>query len=151
MPGGRGRLPMRPIVAVLSLLLLFGTGTHIAPAIRAGLRDGTHGSWVATARTCVRHACTWQGKFVLPSGHVLLTSVEYLGQLPRGIHAGTAVAGLYPGGSHQIFPATGSDLWISLLIAMAFGLLGLYWSSHRVVRNYLAGRPLLPGRSSAES
>jgi hypothetical protein len=129
-------MPMRVIVGVLSALLLFGTATHIWPAIRAGLREGTHGSWVATGKTCVRQACTWKGKFVLPHGHVLLTSAQYSGKLPPNIHLGTSIAGLYPGGSGLVFPPTGSDLWISLLIAMVFSILGLYWSCHLLVENY---------------
>ncbi len=144
-PRGRSRMPMRVVVAVVSALLLFGTATHIWPAFRAGLREGTRGSWVATARTCARNACTWRGKFVLPNGHVLLTSAQYSGRLPANIHVGTTIAGLYPGGSGLVFPLNGSDLWISLLIAMIFSIIGLYWSCHRLVENYFKGRPILGG------
>jgi hypothetical protein len=139
-PRGRSRMPMRVIVGALSVLLLVGTGSHIVPAIKAGLHDGTRGSWIATTRSCVRGACVWKGKFVLPGGHVVLTSAQYSGRLPAGMHVGTSVAGLYPGGSGLVFPAAGSSLWISLLIAMALALFGLYWSCHRVVAGYLKRR-----------
>jgi hypothetical protein len=49
---------------------------------------------------------------VLPGGHVVLTSAQYSGRLPAGMHVGTSVAGLYPGGSGLVFPAAGSSLWI---------------------------------------
>lgn len=136
---GRSRLPMRLIVGVLAALVLVGTATHIGPAFRAGMHDGTRGTWVATSRACVRNACTWQGKFVTPGGHVLVTSAQYSGGLPTGTHVGTSVAGLDPGGG-LIFPASGSDLWISLLIALVFSLLGLYWACRPLISSYLRQR-----------
>ena len=139
-PQRRGRLPIRLIVGVVSALLLFVTATHLEPAIRAGLREGTHGFWVATARRCVRSACTWNGRFVTPDGHVLLPSVQYAGGLPAGVHAGTSVAALYPGGSGVVYPPAGSDGWISMLVVLALALIGLYWSSHRLVAKYLRDR-----------
>lgn len=135
----RSRLPMKVIVGILSALLLVAVAAHLEPAIKAGLRDGTHGSWVATSKTCERHACTWDGKFVLPNGHVLVSSAQYSGKIPASIHAGTSVPGLYTGGS-LVFPPTGSDLWISLLIAIGFALLGLWWSCRKVVIDYFHRR-----------
>ena len=137
---GRSRLPMRLIVGVLGALLLFGTATHIEPAIRAGMREGTAGTWIATSKECVRTACQWKGKFVTPGGHVLLTSAQYSGRLPADMHVGTSIAGLYPGGSGLIFPTSGSDLWISLLIAMLASLVGLYWACRPMISNYLRQR-----------
>lgn len=130
---------MKVIVGILSALLLVAVAAHLEPAIKAGLRDGTHGSWVATSKTCERHACTWDGKFVLPNGHVLVSSAQYSGKIPASIHAGTSVPGLYTGGS-LVFPPTGSDLWISLLIAIGFALLGLWWSCRKVVIDYFHRR-----------
>jgi hypothetical protein len=133
-------VPARLIVGVLSALIFFTTATRIAPAIRAGLHDGTRGDWVATTKKCVHSACTWQGKFVQPNGHVLQTAAQYDGQLTTAVHAGTSIPALYTGGSGVVFPANGSDLWISLLVAMVLSALGLYWASHRFVANYFRQR-----------
>jgi hypothetical protein len=130
---------IRIVVAVLTLILLFGSLTHIAPAVRAGLHEGTRGSWVVTGRTCSRKACEWTGKFVLPNGHVQVASVQYDGAIPAGIHAGTKIPALYPGGG-LAFPITGSDLWISLLVAIVVALLGLYWATHKWVAGYFRHR-----------
>lgn len=130
---------IRVVVAVLAVVLLFGSITHIAPAVRAGLHEGTRGFWVVTGKTCSRKACVWTGKFVLPSGHVRLASAQYEGPIPAGIHAGTRIPALYPGGG-LLFPTTGSDLWISLLIAIVAGLVGLYWATHRWVTDYFRQR-----------
>jgi hypothetical protein len=135
----RGRLPLKPIVAVVSALLLVATAIHILPAIRAGLHDGTRGAWVATTEACRRSACIWSGKFVAPGGHVLVTSAQYAGHMPKGIHAGTSVPALFTGGS-LVFPVTGSDLWIELVIGLLVSLLGLYWASHTWVASYLRER-----------
>jgi hypothetical protein len=134
---------VRIVVAVLGALLLVGSVAHLVPAVRAGLHEGTRGYWVVTARTCSRKACLWTGKFVLPGGHVQVRSVQYEGQLPAGIHVGTRIAGLYPGGS-LVFPTSGSDLWISLVVAIVVGLLALYWASHRWVASYLRQRADTP-------
>jgi hypothetical protein len=139
-PQGRSRLPARPVVGILSALLLFVTATHLLPAIRAGLHDGIHGDWVATTERCSRSVCTWSGRFVSPNGHVLLSSAQYAGQLPAGVHAGTSIAGLFPGGSGLVYPLTGSDEWISLLVLLTLAVIGLYWSSHRLVAKYLRDR-----------
>jgi hypothetical protein len=137
-PRGRSRVPIRLVVGALCLFLLFGTATHIGPAIRAGLHDGTRGEWVATTRKCVHSACVWEGKFV-SDGHVLVTGAQYEGQMPQDVHAGSSTAALYTGGS-TVFPANGSDLWISLLVAMVLSLLGLYWAVHRYVIGYFRKR-----------
>jgi hypothetical protein len=133
-------MPGRLVVGGLSAVLLVTLATRILPAIRAGLHDGTRGFWIATAKSCARSACTWTGKFMTDGGHVLLSSAQYDGRLPAGIRVGSSVAGLFTGGSAVVFPATGSDLWIWLLVALAVAALGLYWSSHRLVRNYLRQR-----------
>jgi hypothetical protein len=138
-PRPRSRMPAKLVIGVVSALLVIGSAAHLLPAIRAGLHDGTRGLWVATTKRCVRSACNWSGKFVSPHGHVLAASAQYDGRLPAGIHAGTSVAGLFTG-SGLVFPVSGSDLWISQLVALAVGALGLYWSSHRFVRNYLQER-----------
>jgi len=139
-PQGRSRLPGRLIVGVVSALVLFVTATRLAPAIRAGRREGTHGFWVATGQHCARSACTWNGQFKSPNGHVVLSSAQYAGQLPAGIHAGTSVAALFPGGSALVYPASGSDAWISLLFGLVLAAIGLYWSCHRLVANYFRNR-----------
>jgi hypothetical protein len=136
----------RIAVAVLAALLVIESGSRIVPAIRAALHDGTRGFWVVTGRKCVRKACIWVGKFVLPGGHVHVASAQYDGSVPASIHAGTRIPGLYTGGG-LVFPTTGSDLWISLLITLIVGLLGLYWATHRWVVRYLrqhADRTRLP-------
>jgi hypothetical protein len=133
----RGRLPVKLLVGVVSAFLLWSSATHIVPAVRAGLHDGTRGTWVATTQTCHKSACVWGGKFVAPGGHVLVASARYAGQLPRGIQVGRSVPALFTGGSGLVFPVTGSDLWIELLIALLVSALGLYWASHRWVANYL--------------
>jgi hypothetical protein len=130
---------LRVVVAVVSVLLLYGSLTHIAPAVRAGLHEGSHGYWVATGKLCSRKTCLWVGKFVLPSGHVQVASVQYAGSIPPGIHAGTRIQGLYPGGG-LVFPTTGSDLWISLLVAIVAALIGLYWATHRWIAGYFRQR-----------
>lgn len=136
----RGSLTLvRIAVAALGLLLLVGSLTHLGPAIRAGLHEGTRGYWLVTSRTCSRKACVWNGKFVLPSGHVQVASIQYEGSLPRAIHAGMRIPVLYPGGN-LVFPTTGSDLWISLVVAIVVALLGLYWASHKWVAGYLRQR-----------
>jgi hypothetical protein len=139
-PRGRSHLPARLIVGILSALLLFVTATHLGPAIRAGRREGTQGYWVATAKHCVRSACTWNGQFVSQNGHVLLSSAQYAGRLPAGIHAGTRIAALFPGGSGLVYPASGSDGWISLLVGLVLAVIGLCWSSYRLVAKYLRDR-----------
>jgi uncharacterized membrane protein YfcA len=118
-------------------VLLVVIGDQLVPAIRAGLHDGTRGFWVATTERCARSACTWSGKFVTASGHVMVSPAQYYGRLPTGIRPGSSVAGLFTGGSGVVFPATGSDLWVSLLAALVVAALGLYWSSHRLVKNYI--------------
>jgi hypothetical protein len=130
---------IRIVVAVLAVILLLGSATHLAPAVRAGLHEGTRGYWVVTGKTCTRKACVWSGKFVLPSGHVKVASVSYDGPIPVGIHAGTRISALYPGGS-LAFPIGGSDLWISLLVAIVVSLLGLYWATHTWVAGYFRQR-----------
>ncbi len=147
-PRQRSRLPLKLIVGILSAILLVSSAIHIGPAVRAGLHDGTRGTWVATTKSCHRSACVWNGKFVDPGGHVLVTSAQYAGHIPTGIHAGTAVPALFTGGSGLVYPVTGSDLWIELLIALLVSLLGLYWSSHKWVAEYLRERrnkPQIPG------
>jgi hypothetical protein len=74
-----------------------------------------------------------------PNGHVLLSSAQYAGRLPAGVHGGTSVAGLFPGGG-LVYPLTGSDEWISLLVLLVFAVIGLYWSSHRLVAKYIRDR-----------
>jgi hypothetical protein len=137
----RNRIPTRALVGILAAILLFGSALHIGPAIKAGMHDGLRGSWVATGSEC-SHAsgCEWHGKFVLPDGHVELTDASYVGNIPRNIHVGTTLAGLYPGGSSLVFPATGSSLWISLLAGLIVSLLALLWACWRPVKNYLEHR-----------
>ena len=137
----RGSLALvRIVVAALALLLLFGSVTHIGPAVRAALHEGTRGYWVVTGRTCnSRRACVWNGRFVLASGHVQVASIQYQGTTPAAIHQGMRIPVLYPGGN-LVFPTTGSDLWISLTVAIVVALLGLYWATHRWVADYLRGR-----------
>jgi hypothetical protein len=141
--GTRQRNPLiliRIVVVLLAVILLFGSVTHIVPAVRAGLHEGTRGYWVVTGRTCSRKACFWTGKFVLPSGHVQVAGgAQYSGQIPVGIHAGTRIPALYTGSS-LLFPTTGSDLWISLLVAIVVALLGLYWATHRWIAGYFRQR-----------
>ena len=137
----RGRVPMRLVIGVLAALLLLGSATHIGPAIRAGLHDGTTGSWVATTSQCSRAAgCVWHGKFVLPDGRVLLAKADYEGKFPADIHVGTSLPGIYPGGFGLVFPARGSHLWVSMLVGLILGLLGLYWASHRWVAGLIRPR-----------
>jgi hypothetical protein len=135
----RGRLPLRPVVAIVSALLLVATAVHILPAIRAGLHDGTRGAWIATTDACRKSVCIWNGKFVAPGGHVLVASAHYAGLMPKGIHAGTSVPALFTGGG-LVFPVTGSDLWIELVIGLLVSLLGLYWATHTWMANYLRER-----------
>jgi len=140
-PQGRSRLPGRLIVGVVSALVLYVTATRLMPAIRAGLREGTHGNWIATGKHCARSAaCVWTGQFKAPNGHVVLSSAQYAGQLPTGVHAGTSLAALFPGGSALVYPPSGSDAWISVLIGLVLAVIGLYWSSHRFVANYFRDR-----------
>jgi hypothetical protein len=136
----RARLPLKLIVGLVSAILLVSTALHIVPAVRAGLHDGTRGAWIATSQTCHRSACSWNGKFVTPDGHVLIASTKYAGPVPAGIHVGTSVPALNTGGSGLVFPATGSDLWIGLLIALLISILGLYWASNKWVASYLRER-----------
>jgi hypothetical protein len=138
--GPRGRMPIKLVVGVLATILLVSSAIHIVPAVRAGLHDGTRGTWVVTSKTCRRAACIWNGKFVAPGGHVLVSSAKYAGQMPTGIHVGTTVPALFTGGSGLVFPVTGSDLWIELLIALLGSALALYWASHRWVAKYLRER-----------
>jgi len=139
-PGRRGRLPVKLMVGVLSAILLVSTAVHIVPAVRAGLHDGTRGSWVATTKTCHRSACIWNGKFVTPGGHVLVARAQYAGPIPKGVHAGTSVPALFTGGSGLVFPVTGSDLWIELLIGLLISIGGLYWASYKWAAGYLRER-----------
>ncbi len=144
----RPRLPLKLVVGALSALLLVSSAIHIVPAVRAGLGDGTRGTWVVTTKICRRSACVWSGKFVAPGGHVLATSAQYAGHMPMGVHVGTTVSALFTGASALVFPVTGSDLWIGLLVALLVAALGLYWSSHRWVAQYLRERrnnPQIPG------
>jgi hypothetical protein len=136
----RARLPLKLIVGVVSIGLLVSTALHIVPAMRAGMHDGMRGNWVATTQTCHRSACIWNGKFVIPGGHVMMASTHYAGQLPKGTQAGTTVPALFTGGSGLVFPAAGSDLWIGLLIALLASILGLYWASNKLVANYIRER-----------
>lgn len=131
----------RILVAGLALVLLAGSVTHLVPAIRAGLHDGVHGYWVATSQTCRNNkGCGWTGKFVLPGGHVEIAKTGYNGPLPAGVHAGTRLAALDTGGSGLVFPASGSDLWISMLVATIVALLALYWASRPWLASYLRRR-----------
>jgi len=141
--GGRRRdsaALIRIMVGVVAVVLLVGSVTNLVPAVRAGLHHGVRGSWVVTGLSCVRKACTWTGKFVLPSGHVQLARAQYDGAVPAGIHAGSRIPALYSGGSALVYPTTGSDQWISLVVAIVVALLGLYWAGHRWVAAYLRSR-----------
>ncbi len=134
---------LRIVVAVLGVILVVGSAVHIAPAIRAGLREGTRGYWVVTGRTCSRKVCVWVGKFVLPDGHVQLARAQYTGSLPASIHVGTRIQALAPGGG-LVFPSTGSDLWISMVVGLAVGLIALYWAGYRWLAAYLRQRADTP-------
>jgi hypothetical protein len=136
-PGRRLPLPIKPIVAVLSAILLVSTALDIVPAMRAGLHDGTRGEWVATTKACHGSACLWRGEFIASGGRVLIVGAQYAGQLPRSIGAGTRVPALFTGGSSLVYPVTGSDLWIELLVAMLLSGLGLYWASRKWLIRYL--------------
>jgi hypothetical protein len=135
-------LPAKLIIGVVSALLLVSTALDLGPAVRAGLHDGARGMWVATAKTCRGSACVWTGKFVRPDGHVVVTGAHYAGALPVGIRAGTSVPALFTG-SGLVFPTTGSDLWIELLITLVVSVLGLSWASHA----WVAKRLSRPGRT----
>ncbi len=137
--GPRRRLPLKLIVGVVSAFLLVSTGLDVVPAVRAGLHDGTHGTWVATTRTCHRTACVWTGKFVTPGGHVVVATAHYAGRIPVGTRAGTSVPALFTGDSNLVYPTAGSDLWIELVIALLASILGLYWASHVWVVERLNG------------
>jgi hypothetical protein len=137
---GRSRMPLRIVVGALAALLLVGSAVHLGPAIKAGLHDGTRGSWVATSRTCNKASCIWQGKFVLPDGQVKVASAQYSGQLPQTLHAGTTIPALDTGEAGLVFPATGSDLWISLLVGMLISALALYWAARKPLSEYLSKR-----------
>jgi hypothetical protein len=143
-PQGRSRLPGRAIVGIVAALLLVEAATHLPAAIRAGLRHGTRGYWVATAKRCERSACTWSGRFESPKGHVVLSSAQYVGRIPVEAHAGTSLPALFPGGSGLVFPPTGSDLWISLLVTFVLAAAGLYWASRPLVAKYLRQRTPTP-------
>ena len=131
---------MRFVAGALGLILLLGSAVHVAPAIRAGLHDGIRGSWVATSQRCSKTACIWSGKFVLPGGQVKIASAQYGGRLPLAIHAGSRVPALDTGQAGLVYSANGSDLWISLIIAMAVGALALFWAVRRPLRDYLRRR-----------
>lgn len=139
--GGRGgprrRLPLKLIVGVLAAFLLVSTGLDVVPAVRAGLHDGTRGTWVATARTCRGSACVWTGKFRTSGGHIVVANVHYAGPIPVGTRAGTGVPALYTGDSNLVYPTAGSDLWIELVIALLASIAGLYWASHAWVAERL--------------
>ena len=135
----------RPAVAgVLSAVLLIGTADRLMPAIRAGLHHGTRGLWVATSEDmrAVRLQLEWQvrvrrGPCRAGLGPVLRQAARWhppwhVGR--RAVHRRL----------RDRVPAAGSDLWILLLAALVAAALGLYWSSHGLVRNYLRQR-----RSSA--
>jgi hypothetical protein len=140
-PRGRSRIPTRALVGIVAALMLLGSAAHLSSAIKAGRHEGTRGTWVATGKECSHvGGCVWRGKFVLPGGHVELTNASYIGAIPHVIHVGTAVAGLYPGGSALVFPLSGSTLWVSMLIGAIVGALGLVWACYRPARNYLEHR-----------
>jgi len=143
-PQGRSRLPARPVVGIIAALLLVEAASHLPAAIRAGLRHGTRGYWVATTKRCERSACTWSGSFESPKGHVVLSSAQYIGRIPVAAHAGTSLPALFPGGSGLVFPPTGSDLWISLLVMLVLAVGGLYWASRPLVARYLRDRKPSP-------
>jgi hypothetical protein len=137
----RSRIPTKALIGILAAFLLVGSLLHIGPAIKAGMHDGTHGTWVATAKECGHFSgCVWRGNFVLPDGHVDLTNASYAGGIPRTVHVGTSLPGLYPGGSALVFPPGGSSLWVSLLIGIVISLLGLLWACWRPVKDYLEHR-----------
>lgn len=141
----RGTLTLaRVVVAVLAIFLVVESGSRIVPAIRAALHDGTRGYWVVTGQRCLRKSCIWIGKFVVSGGHVRVASAQFDGPVPASMHVGTRVPGLYTGGG-LVFPTTGSDLWISLLVTLVLALLGLYWATHRWIAGYLRQRA---GRTS---
>jgi hypothetical protein len=135
--GPRRRLPLKLIVGVVSAFLLVSTGLDVVPAARAGLHDGTRGTWVATTRTCHGSACVWTGKFLTQGGHVVVASAHYAGSIPVGTRAGTTVPALFTGDSNLVYPTAGSDLWIELVIALLASILGLYWASHAWVAERL--------------
>jgi hypothetical protein len=143
----RRRLPIKLIVGAVSAFLLVSTALDLGPAVRAGLHDGTRGLWVATSKTCRGSACIWAGKFVTPGGHVVLASTRYAGPIPGGVRAGTRVPALFTGGSGVVFPTTGSDLWIEMVVALLASLLGLFWATRARVAQYLRERRPADGRA----
>lgn len=142
--GPRGRLPLKLIVGIVSAFLLVSTVPQLAPAVRAGLHDGTRGTWVATTKTCRKSVCIWTGNFVTPGGHVAVAGTHYAGPIPVRTRAGYSVPALFTGSSGVVFPSTGSDLWIELVIALLASMLGLYWATHAWVAQRL-NRSAQPG------
>jgi hypothetical protein len=136
----RSRVPLRVVIGILAGILFIGTAVHIGPAIKAGMRDGTRGTWVATSGHCGKTACVWNGKFVLPDGQVRAASAQFAGQLPANLHVGTALPALDTGEKGLVFPASGSDLWISLLVALLVSAVALFWAGRRPLLDYLSQR-----------
>jgi len=128
-PRNRSRVPLRLVVGVLAAFLFVGSAVHLGPAIKAGLKDGTRGSWVATTRTCGKTGCVWKGNFVLPGGQVGETSVDYDGRLPVSLHAGTSVPALAVGVPlgryyqlYYVFPFTQQQSFMALIQRVLVGV-----------------------------
>jgi hypothetical protein len=95
--------------------------SHLGPGLRAAHRQGTVGSWIANEQ--VKDG--WFGEFDSTSGTVTRPHIRYAGSLPAVVKVGTAVPALDTGASDEVYPLTGSGLWIHDVIWIIIGALAL--------------------------
>jgi hypothetical protein len=94
--------------------------SHLGPGLSAARGQGTMGSW--TANEQVKDG--WFGDFVSTSGTVIRPHIRYAGSL-SGVKAGTAIPALDTGASDEVYPLSGSGLWIHDVIWIVIGALTL--------------------------
>jgi hypothetical protein len=101
---------------LLFVVLVFGAGRELGPAISAAEGHGIHGYFVAKSgcSTCGE----WHGVFELPDGQVIKTNASFAGRYPR-MAVGSRVPALDTGAVHNVYPRHGANVW-----QLAAGLLG---------------------------
>jgi len=131
-----GRVIAAFIVLAACAAVLYGV-LELPPAIRAAAGRGTPGVFVARSVTCDGAGCTWNGTFESATGRTLRRDVSY-GDADPGMHAGSSIPALFPGGGEVVYAARGSAGWIEpalfLLIGVVVIALWLYRGPGRYLR-----------------
>jgi hypothetical protein len=123
-------------------------GTGLPPAISVALGHGTHGSFTAEQFSRSRQgpgshpdSGSWTGTFTSAGNGRVIKDVPYEGSLPDAV-PGTEVPALYADGA--AYSAHGSKEWLSDLLFLILGVVGLIGWCWRVPVRYWRRRGPVP-------